>query len=226
MPVAHLGYSMFGAVGLWGALFLGSAAAQQVPAELVDPAFAGKVDLAAIQRAIGELDAQALMDQAEKLLLAERMLGQKHKSLTFAALVELALRIVADKRDHEALDYITKALARLGVKDFATQLAEANQALDRPRKISAGPNVPLSETTPDAIVLYNALMKQIKIALVVGDRRALASMRQKIPRLSELHTKQRDHLLRLCDDAIASLPVDPPDGVLLLSKLSGPLYAP
>jgi hypothetical protein len=196
----------------------------EIPADLIDPAFAGKVDLAGIRQAIGELDAKALMDHAEKLLIAERQLGKKHKSLHFGALVDLALRITSDKHDAESLDHIAQALGRLLIKDFDEKLAATRLLLDRPRKISAGPNVPLSETTPNAIVRYNALLKQVKIALNVGDRRALASMKQKIQRLSELHVKQRQHLLLMCDEAIAALPSDVPVETLALSKLSGPLY--
>jgi hypothetical protein len=202
----------------------GQPAAAEVPADLVDPAFADAVDLAAVRQAIGALDAKALMDHAETLLLAERKLGKKHKSLGFAALVELAIRIAADAQDAQALGHIAKSLERLGVKDFDQKLkAAANQ--ERSRVISAGPNVPLSETTPEAIVLYNAMKKQVKLALLLGDRKALASMRQKIERLTELHQKQREHLLLLCTEAIAAMPMDSGVQTLSLQKLTGPLYS-
>jgi len=200
----------------------GRAQLPEVPAELIDPAFAGKVDLAAIRDAIGALDAKALIDEAAKLFLAEQQLGKKHKSLNFGALVDLALRITGDKHDSAALDHITEVLSRLQTKDFDEKIAATKLLMERPRKISAGPNVPTSETTPGAIVLYNALMKQVKTALLVGDRRALASLRQKIQALQELHPKQRQHLFSLCDEAIASLPSNIPAESLALSKLSAP----
>jgi predicted outer membrane protein len=197
----------------------------EVPADLVDPAFAGKVDLAAIRQAIAALDAKALMDHAEKLLLAQRELGKAHRSLDFVALVDLALRIILEERSQEALDYLTKALSRLSVKEFDEKLARARQQLqETPRRIFPGPNVPLSETTPEAIVFYNALAKQIKIVKAIGDRTALTSMRTRIQSSPELHMKQREHLLLLCDEAIASLPLNPSTATVTLSKLSAALY--
>jgi len=199
----------------------------EIPGELIDEAFIAKVDLAAVRDAIGALDAKALMGHAEKLLLAERQLGKKHKSLNFAGLVDLAIRIVTDDHDQEAFESIVKMLAHLGVRDFDDKLAAIKQQIqERPRKISPGPNVPLSETTSDAIVLYNALIKQIRVAKMVGDRRALSSMRQKIQGTAELHVKQRQHLILLCDDAIASLMGDTSKESATLSKLSATLYLP
>jgi hypothetical protein len=197
----------------------------EVPADLLDPAFAGKIDLALVRQAIGALDVKALMDQAEKLLLAQKELGKKHQSLDFAALIDLALRIVTEERNQEALDYVAKALSRLSVKDFDEKLARARQQLqETPRRIFPGPNVPLSETTPEAIVFYNALVKQIKIVKAIGDRTALTSMRTRIQNSADLHKKQREHLLFLCDDAIASLPANPSPATVTLSKLSSALY--
>jgi hypothetical protein len=69
------------------------------------------------------------------------------------------------------------------------------------------------------------MKKQVKLALLLGDRKALASMRQKIERLTELHQKQREHLLLLCTEAIAAMPMDSGVQTLSLQKLTGPLYS-
>jgi hypothetical protein len=197
----------------------------QVPAALIDPAFAGKIDLENIRQAIGELDAKGLTDQAEKLLLAERALKRKHKSLDFGALVELAIRMSVEQKDSEALAHLEKMLDRLSVHDFDAKVAAARPHAERTRKLAPGPNVPIKETTPEGIILYNSLCKQVKLAKVVGDRKALNSMRKQFEGLADLHPKQREHLLHLTDEAIASLPPELPVNAIVLRELSAPLYS-
>ena len=86
----------------------------KVPAELVDPAFAGKIDLASIRQAIGALDAKALMDQAEKLLIAASPTGRVRLGPTI-------LRLAASART----DFV--ALAR----PFLVRLSnELNETVD------------------------------------------------------------------------------------------------
>jgi len=203
------------------------AALPAIPPDLIDPAFAGKIDLAEIRRAIGALDAQSLTAQAEKLLLAQRELGRKHKSLDFNGLIDLTLRVIAEKRDQDAFAVLEKTLARLSVGDFDAKLAATRPLLETTRKLpSPGPNVPLSETNSNAILHYNQCCNQIKTAKVIGDRKALDVMKKAFQGFADLHPKQKLHLLALIDDAIAALPPEFPAGAVALRELSAPLYMP
>lgn len=195
-----------------------------IPADLLDPAFAGQVDLVAIRQAIGALDAGTLIAEAEKLVRAERSLGKPHRALSAAALLEVALRVVSEQHDQEAFGRLQRTLADLGIKEFDEKLVAIRALLANPRRVSAGPNVPLRAVSIEAIVLYNTLVEQVKVAKVVGDRDGLGRLRRTIQELDELHAKQRQHLVLLIDDAVASLPNQAPAETLALARLAAPLY--
>src|SRR5262249_16108553 len=127
----------------------------------------------------------------------------------------------------EALAMLEKVLQRLSVSDFNAKLAVTKQQLlENPRKLSPGPNVPLSETNSDAILHYNQCCNQIKRAKEMGERKALNVMRTTFQGYADLHPKQKQHLLALIDDAIASLPPELPASGLALRELCAPLYTP
>jgi hypothetical protein len=195
-----------------------------IPADLVDADFEGKIDLALVRAAIAQLDAAKLIDQSGRLARAEKEVGRPHKGVPAKALLALSLRVIDERRDKAALQSLSALLAELQIKDYDAKITLLLPLMDKARRVDAGPNVPLSETTKEGIEVYNAYKNQIKLARVIGDRSALDSLRRNIELAEELHPKQRQHLVAILTDAFAAVPAKPGADQLALAKLTANLY--
>jgi hypothetical protein len=194
---------------------------EAIPADLQDPAFADAIDLRVLQRAIRNLDRGDLLAAAAKLAQAERRIGRPHKGISADAVFGVLLRAIAEARDRDALEQTAKALEELDKGDLLPAVEQTRKLLSAPRKLDVGPGVPRSEVSAEAIVLYNALKEQIRVAKVVGNPDVLRALRQQVVGLEELHPKQRAYLERVVEESLAALPAAPMAEQLAMSRLTG-----
>ena len=202
----------------------------QPPAAPADPAFAGKVDLTDLPRALGEADAPALADLATKLLVAEAVAGRPYQGVASDRLVTLAARAATETGHPELVEKLRAAVA--GLKDHplpADVRAKLAAALDARAKLAAGRRAiappPLSFTEADieggVYATYRRAADAIHRAAAVGDREALEAVAAGLYAGPGLPDAVRAALAARVADARDSLG-DPDPAADALLKLAAP----
>ena len=173
------------------------------------------IDLEQAAIAVRESDEEVLLGMAEKLGDSARGFpnpGQKNPALqgqiTFLKGSINACRI---KRDGKALDSIAKSIdANKGlpapVKGELKGLINVTRAaIAAGRKLNPGPDLKTGEASPEAVSIYNAFVDEIAVTEEYGTKEDAAALEFAVKQLTELHAKQRDHLVVLLKDATKTI---------------------
>jgi len=190
-------------------------------AGLADPAFDPFVDILLVRKALRDLDAGILVDVALQMAEGERELGRERKGFSAESLLNVALRTASDSRDKEALARLAKAVVAMDKQELLEPIEVALKLADAPRKLDPGPQVPLRELTPEAMVLFKTFAREIKICRTICDRAGLDNLRVTIAQLDGLHIRQREYLTKKLIDGLAAVPAQPNPGTAALSLLAG-----
>jgi hypothetical protein len=190
-------------------------------AEIEDHAFDRFVDVKIVRKAIQELDTGLLVDVTLQTAEGERVLGRERNGFSANALLNAAIRAATDAGDKESLERLAKAVEVMGKPELVMPIEMALKLADAPRKVDAGPKVPLRELTPEAMVLFKTFVREIKICRTVGDRQGLENLRVTIVQLDGLHPRQQEYLTEKLIDGLAAVPADPDPSAATLAQLAG-----
>lgn len=180
------------------------AAAPAETADFEDPAFDPFVSLDLIEEAVSGGDVELLTDVALHTLHGESVLLRSRRGVNADDLLRLAIQAAAEAGDKESLGRLDRAISREELADLQPLAAAARLLADAPRKLEMPPGLDPSDTTAESMVLYNALLKEIRKAQSFGMLQDVEDIIESLP-LLPLHKKQRDHLVKLTDQAVIAI---------------------
>lgn len=189
-----------------------------LPAELQDPAFERHVDLVQLGEALNSGDAARLTDLALQLAEGERILLRPHKGITAEAVLKLALKAAADRKDKATLERLGKAVQAPGREGLREPYELAVKLAASPRR--TGPTIAVDQMDPTAIVVFRSYLDQIRSAKNLGDRETLRSLEEGVRGLTELDVKLRGHLTSLINEAKQGLPEQPDPELDVMRRLA------
>ena len=200
--------------GLWWCLSdAGSTADDAVPPDAAEPAgltdfedraFDPFVTLDLIEQAAASGDVELLTDVALHTAHGEAVLLRPRRGVNADELLRTAIQAAAEAGDKEALARLERGITREGLVDLQPLVAAARQLADAPRKLEMPPGLDPSDTTAESMVLYNALLKELRKAQSFGMMQDVQDIIESLPQLP-LHKKQRDHLVKLSDQAVVAI---------------------
>jgi len=179
-------------------------------ADLSDPAFDAYVDPALLGRAWADHDPALLADAGLQLAEGERVLMRTHKSgIDAEALLELAVKVAADKHDKATLDRLAKAAERQDRKALAGRVAAALKLAGQARSLDPALMISVEDVTPEDFVLFQQNLHDIQDARIAGDRKGLDGVERGLPDLKDrLPAAQIETLKKLASEARSALPAD------------------
>lgn len=183
----------------------GPAESDSLRIDVEDPGFEQFAGLEFLGRALRSLDAAQMADATLLLAEGERVLGRPHRAASADDFFQATLRVAVENRDQATLDRLGTAVKQSHRIEWAQAIQSARKLASGERRLSVGPDVSVSELSAENIVLYNALLSEIRIAKVSGDDQDLAQLRREVERSSELHPKQQAHLTRVIGEGIAAI---------------------
>ena len=180
---------------------------------LNDPAFQAFCNPKQLGDALAAFDAARITDCALLLAHGEKVLLREHKGVSSKRLFELALNVAADKSDQATLKRLEKALRGKTDADLLALLDIALRTGDKKRKVDP---FAAESKSPESLVLYKAMIDEIKLAKSLNDRASLENLHKSIGNLSELTAQQRTQLVSQVKESLGTVAktADPEDDYL------------
>ena len=196
---------------------------------LVAPEFAKHLDVDAAAAAFQAEDVEALLAIGQKLGRAERSAGKTNQALPAVAFYRMAIHIGRNNNDLKKLDQLealigaANHLSKTDQQQLLADLSLARKFSGASRKINAGPGLKPNQVSAEAIVLYNAFAREMRITQEYGTEEGLEQLVDSIGQLRELHPKQRDHLATMAKAALVAIrergkPDSPPAALAAVSR--------
>jgi len=170
-----------------------------------DAAFDRFVDFTLIQRALISRDAALLVDVALQLADAERILGRNHPALTAEPLLALAARFAVAGDDGTTLDRLLQHAQAHPDSPLNGQIASARRLAGRSRDAESDRRVSVLETSSEAYAEYHALVRDIRLAVLLGDADLLSQVERDLAaarKLSPTHCDALRGLLREAQEVV------------------------
>lgn len=198
--------------------------------EVIDIGFEVFCQSGVIKTAVQTQDINLLTDVALATGHGEKILMRERNDVTATMLTSLAIQTATSEGDKEALARLEKGIKEYGIKGVEELMATAMQLADHPRALTMPPGLSPKDVTPESMVLYHSMMKEISKARGYGMSDELKELADSVDFLP-LHPKQQQHLRFVTGEALASLDKDPViDSPLTLlasnSRAAKPAVAP
>ncbi len=134
-----------------------------------DVAFERLVDFQLMRTALTTWDAGLLVDVSLQLAAAERTLGRTLPAVNADRLLGLAARMAGADADKASLDRLTRYAQAYRNPQLSQEIESARKLAGRSRDVSDTPRVSVEETSPQAYAEYTSLVREVRLASLVGD---------------------------------------------------------
>jgi len=162
-----------------------------VPEKLRDEAFDKHVDIRLLGPAIEDGDAGLLVDLALQTAHGEKVMQRKRKGIAAADIFTIAMRAAAASRDKAALKRIAQYAEKHQDAALKAKTTAALKLAGSSRSVKPDTTVSVEDVDAEKFAAYKALLNQIQLARIVGNRSWLVAMKDSLPE-DYFHKGQRD----------------------------------
>jgi hypothetical protein len=174
-------------------------------ADIVDPAFERYADYGLLLKAYSGMNPELLTDAGLQLAEGERILLRPHKAFPADAILSLAVKAAAEKKDKAALDRLAKVAEKRDSAALKSQIAAAQKLGGQSRAIDPALMVSVDEITPEQFLVFQELVRELRRARTLGDRATVEKLAEEA-KTATLPEKKRDYLVKSTSDCLAAMP--------------------
>lgn len=173
-------------------------------AKFEDPAFEAYASIELIQQAVASGNAELLADVALQVGQGEKVLHRPRKGVTAQILFQSAIQAATDAGEPATLERLEAGAKELGLKDTLELIAASKKLAGTARKLEMAPGLRPEDTTAESMVLYNALVQEVRKAKQRGLEADLEDLKVSVSDLP-LHELQKTHLLKLTEETLVAM---------------------
>jgi Ca-activated chloride channel family protein len=184
-----------------------------------DPAFASRVDLSDIWRALARFDASALVDATLELNQAEQTLGRSHASgLTADRLFTAALETSMLTSDTASLQRLFEASEKLNKPQWLAR-ARAARALGQESRSDTTPTMDVATLSVESVAKFRDLLHRLLQSQLLRDTKRTEALALEVSGDEVMTIEQREILQRRVEDSRDSADVQLTTGDATLQSL-------